>query len=83
MVRQTYHVLKFDRRLQILSGYAFCPLGQSDCLSLKPSIDLKVIEYEQELVSEVKLLLKLKGVFPSKGLIDIATVLDSCGVGVL
>jgi dsDNA-specific endonuclease/ATPase MutS2 len=64
MVKQTYHVLEFDRLLQILTGYTFCPLGQSDCLSPKPSTDLKVTEYEQEQVSEVKLLLKLKGFFP-------------------
>ncbi|MDB9822399.1 hypothetical protein OAC89_01720 [Deltaproteobacteria bacterium] len=55
-------------------------MGRSDCLSLKPSRDLKVIENEQKLVSEMKLLLKLKGFLPFEGLIDIGPVVEGCRV---
>jgi DNA mismatch repair protein MutS2 len=78
MIKHTYHVLEFYKLLQILSGYASCPLGQSDCLSLTPSKDRKVIENEQRLVSEMKLLLKLKGFLPLEGLIDIGPITESC-----
>jgi DNA mismatch repair protein MutS2 len=78
MIKYTYHVLEFYKLLQILSGYASCPLGQSDCLSLTPSKDLKVIENEQRLVSEMKLLLMLKGFPPLEGLIDIVPIMKSC-----
>ena len=71
MIKHTYHVLEFNRLLHILSGYASCPLGRSDCLSRKPSRDLTEIDNEHRLVSEMKLLLKLKGFIPFEGLIDI------------
>jgi len=77
MIKHTYHVLEFYKLLQILSGYASCPLGQSDCLSLTPSKDLKVIENEQRLVSEMKLLLNLKVFLPLEGLIDIGPITES------
>ena len=79
MIKHTYHVLEFHKLLHILSGYASCPLGRSDCLSLKPLSDLKVIDNEQRLVSEMKLLLKLKGFFSFEGLIDIGALLKKCG----
>ncbi|MFC1866635.1 endonuclease MutS2 [Thermodesulfobacteriota bacterium] len=78
MIKYTYHVLEFHKLLHILSGYASCPLGQSDCLSLEPSKDLKIIDNEQILVSEMKLLLKLKGFFPFEGLIDVGSYIKSC-----
>ena len=78
MIRHTYHVLEFYKLLKILSGYASCPLGRSDCLSLSPSKDLQVIENEQRLVSEMKLLLTLKGFLPLEGLIDIVPIMKSC-----
>ena len=78
MIKYTYHVLEFNKLLQFLSGYASCPLGQSDCLSLTPSKDIKFIENEQKLVSEIKLLLKLKVFSPLEGLIDIVPITESC-----
>jgi DNA mismatch repair protein MutS2 len=78
MIKHTYHVLEFYKLLQILSGYASCPLGRSDCLSLLPSKDLQIIENEQRLVSEMRLLLKLNGFLPLEGLVDIAPILNSC-----
>lgn len=78
MIKYTYHVLEFHKLLHILSGYASCTLGQSDCLSLEPSKDLKIIDNEQILVSEMKLLLKLKGFFPFEGLIDVGSYIKSC-----
>ena len=72
MIKHTYHVLEFYKLLQILSGYASCQIGRKDCLSLKPSKDPKVIDIEQRLVSETKLLLKVNGFSPFNGLIDIS-----------
>ncbi len=77
MIEYTYRVLEFYRLLNILSGYASCPLGKSDCLSLKPSDDLERIDNEQRLVSEMKLLLHVKGFFPLEGLADIRSVLQN------
>lgn len=73
MIKHTYHVLEFYKLLQILSGYASCPLGRKDCLSLEPSCDPNVIDREQRLVSEIKLLLKVKGFSPLNGLMDISS----------
>ncbi|UCB47962.1 MAG: Smr/MutS family protein [Deltaproteobacteria bacterium] len=78
MIEHTYRVLEFNRLLNILSGYAACPLGKSDCLSLEPSDDLELIDNEHRLVSEMKLLLQLKGFFPLEGLTDIGPVLRNC-----
>ena len=78
MIEHTYHVLEFHKLLYILSGYASCPLGQSNCLSLKPLKDLKDIDNEQRLVSEMKLLFQLKGFFSFQGLIDISPILKNC-----
>jgi DNA mismatch repair protein MutS2 len=78
MIEHTYRVLEYNRLLNILSGYAACPLGKSDCLSLEPSDDLELIDNEHRLVSEMKLLLQLKGFFPFEGLTDIRPVLKNC-----
>ena len=78
MIEHTYRVLEFYKLLNILSDYATCPLGKSDCLSLEPSDDLELIDNEHKLVSEMKLLLQLKGVFPLEGLTDIGSVLKNC-----
>jgi DNA mismatch repair protein MutS2 len=75
MIEHTYRVLEFYKLLDILSDYASCPLGKSDCLSLEPSDDLERIENEHSLVSEMKLLLQLKGFFPLEGLTDTGSVL--------
>lgn len=80
MVDQTYHVLEFDKLLHILSGYASSPLGQTDCLSLKPATDQNTIDHEQRMVSEMKLLLGMKGFFAFEGLGDIQPVLKRCRV---
>lgn len=72
MIKHTYHVLEFYKLLQILSGYASCPLGRKDCLSLKPSCDPNVIDIEQKLVSETKLLLKVRAFSPLNGLKEIS-----------
>ncbi len=78
MIEHTYRVLEFYKLLNILSDYATCPLGKSDCLSLEPSDDLELIDNEHKLVSEMKLLLQLKGFFPLEGLTDIGSVLRNC-----
>jgi len=78
MIKHTYHVLEFHKLLHILSGYAACALGRAYCLSLKLSSDLKIIDNEQRLVSEMKLLLNVKGFFPFEGLIDVGHILKEC-----
>ena len=61
MIEHTYRVLEYRRLLDILSCYASCVLGRSNCLSIKPSNDPGIIDNELRLVSEMRLLLKVKG----------------------
>jgi DNA mismatch repair protein MutS2 len=79
MIEHTYQVLGFYRLLDILSQYASCPVGQSDCLSLKPSNDVKLIGNELNLVAEMRLLLKVKGFLSFSGLTDISPLLRKSG----
>jgi DNA mismatch repair protein MutS2 len=80
MIQHTFRVLEFHTLLNILSNYASSPLGKSHCLSLEPSGDVSHIENEQKLVSEMRLLLQVKG-FPSfEGLTDIGHHLRTCQV---
>jgi len=75
MIDYTYQVLGYNRLLEILAGYAASPLGQSNCHSLRPSNELEFIDSELRLVSEMRLLLKVKGFVSLSDLIDIAPIL--------
>jgi DNA mismatch repair protein MutS2 len=77
MIEHTHHVLEFNRLLNILSGYASGPLGQSNCLSLKPADGLEFIDNEQQLVSEMKLLLNTEGFLSFEGLIDVDPIVKA------
>lgn len=79
MIKHTYRVLGYYRLLDILCSYASCPMGQSDCLSLRPSNDLTLIEIELRLVSELRLLLKTEGFVSFSDLSDILPVLRKSG----
>ncbi len=61
MIEHTYRVLEYHRLLDILSRYAACVLGRSNCLSTKPTNAPTRIDNELRLVSEMRLLLKVKG----------------------
>ena len=63
MIEHTYRVLEYNRLLDIVSRYASCVLGREDCLSIRPSNDPGIIDSELRLVSEMRLLLKVKGFF--------------------
>ncbi len=78
MIEHTYQVLGYYRLLDFLSSYADCSLGQSDCLSLKPSNDINFIDNELRLVSEMRLVLKVKGFVSLSDLSDISPVLKRC-----
>jgi len=80
MIEHTFRVLEYYRLLDILSHYASCQVGQSDCLSLRPSDDLKLIDNELRLVSEMRLLLKVKGFLSFSGLTDILPLLKKSSV---
>ncbi len=75
MIEHTYQVLEYRRLLDILSQYASCALGESDCLSLEPSNDLEFIDNELRLVSEMGLLLKVEGFAHFSDLVDILPLL--------
>jgi DNA mismatch repair protein MutS2 len=79
-MQHTFRVLEFHTLLNILSNYASSPLGHSNCLSLEPSCDVGHIENEQKLVSEMKLLLQLKGFHSFEELTDIGHHLRTCQV---
>jgi DNA mismatch repair protein MutS2 len=71
MIEHTYQVLGYYRLLEIMSRYASCPLGRSECLSLTPSNDIKKITHELSLVSETRLLLKIRGFLTFADLTDL------------
>ena len=79
MIDHTYQVLEYYRLLDILSRYASCSLGKSESLSLKPSNDYKFVDNELRLVSEMRLLHKVKGFFSLSDVIDIMPMLRSSG----
>ena len=79
MIEYTYQVLEYHRLLDTLSHYASCPLGQSNCLSLRPSNDAKYIDNELRLVSELRLLLKVKGFVSFSEVTDISEILKKSG----
>ncbi len=76
MIDRTYRVLGYDSLLEVLARYASSPLGRADCQSLKPSSDITFIDYEFRLVSEMRLLLKVKGFISFSDLIDISPFLE-------
>jgi len=76
MIEHTFQVLGYFRLLDILSHYSACPLGQSDCLSLKPSNDPKQIDNELRLVSEMRLLMKTEGFVSLSDVTDVAPMLS-------
>ena len=61
MTEHTYQVLGYYQLLDILSHYAACPLGRSDCLSLKPSNDPSRIDNQLQLIAEMGLCFKIDG----------------------
>jgi len=75
MIEHTYRVLEYNRLLDIVSRYASCVLGREDCLSIRPSNDPGIIDSELRLVSEMRLLLKVKGFFFFSELEEITSVL--------
>jgi len=75
MIEHTYRVLEYNRLLDILACYASCAVGRSDCLSIKPSSDPIIVDSELRLVSEMRLLLKVKGFFFFSELEEITLVL--------
>ena len=75
MIEHTYQVLGYYRLLEILSRYASCPLGRSECLSFTPSNDIKKITHELSLVSETRLLLKTRGFLTFADLTDLMPLL--------
>ncbi len=79
MTENTYQVLEYYRLLDIVSGHASCPLGQSDCLSLRPSTDVSFIQNELKLISELRLLLKVRGLVTFPGLRDISAIVEKSG----
>jgi DNA mismatch repair protein MutS2 len=79
MIEHTHQVLEYHRLLNILSHYASCPLGQSNCLSLRPSNDVKYIDNELGLVSELRVLLKVKGFVSFSEVTDISAILNKSG----
>jgi DNA mismatch repair protein MutS2 len=79
MIEHTYRVLGYNRLLDILSHYAACPLGQSDCLSLKPLNDPEQIDNELRVVSEMRLLLKTQGFVTLSDVTDVVPMVRKSG----
>ena len=80
MIDHTYEVLEFYRLLSILSRNSACPLGRSDCLSRRPTSDPTTIHNELKLVSEMRLLLKVKGFVSLGDADDVSSLLRQARV---
>jgi DNA mismatch repair protein MutS2 len=80
MVEYTYQVLGYYQLLGVLSNYASCRLGESDCLSLRPSSDVKHVDAELRLVSEMRLLLKVRGFTSFSGINPATAVLEKTNI---
>ena len=79
MIEHTYQVLGFYKLLEILSHYAACPLGESDCLTIKPLNNPEQIENELRLVSEMRLLLKTQGFVSLSDVTDMNPMVEKAG----
>ena len=80
MIEYSLRVLEYYRLIEILSEYAASPLGRFHCLSLRPFKELDAIHAEQELTSEMKELLLVKGFVPLSGLSDLRPALAKAGI---
>jgi DNA mismatch repair protein MutS2 len=64
-------VLEFESLRDLLSGYAFSPLGQGLIARLGPSTDGEWIENQQQLTSEIREFRRVGGRFEFSGLLDV------------
>ncbi|MBZ5566695.1 MAG: Smr/MutS family protein [Acidobacteriia bacterium] len=69
-------VLEFDSLRQMLSGYAWSPLGKSRIERLQPTADRTWIERQQQLTAEVRRFLRCGGHFDFSGLTDPAALVE-------
>ena len=76
----TFRVLEYYSLLEHLSRYASSPLGRDKCLSLRPLINKVDIEKEHKLVSEMRLLQQVKGVFSFNGVVPIDSFIARSGI---
>ncbi len=75
MINNSYRVLGYYKLLDILSTYAACPLGQSDCLSLNPLTDPEQIDNELRRVAQMRLLIKTQGFVSMQDVTDVVMLL--------
>jgi DNA mismatch repair protein MutS2 len=64
-------VLEFESLRDLLSGYAFSPLGRGLIARLGPSTDGEWIENQQQLTSEIREFRRVGGRFEFSGLLDV------------
>jgi DNA mismatch repair protein MutS2 len=64
-------VLEFESLRDLLSGYAFSPLGRGLIARLGPSTDSEWIENQQQLTSEIREFRRVGGRFEFSGLLDV------------
>ncbi len=69
-------VLEFGSLLDLLSGYASSPLGQSLIVRLAPSTDPEWIENQQQLISEIREFRRVGGRFDFSGLLDVTKLIE-------
>ncbi len=73
-------VLEFDSLRQMLSGYAWSPLGKGRVERLQPAADRAWIERQQQLTAEVRRFLRSGGHFDFSGLTDPAALVDKARI---
>ena len=76
MQNSSARVLEFDPLRELLRGYAVSDLGRARVAALQPSVDLKWIQKQQLLTSEIREFRRVGGRFEFAGLLDVSRLLD-------
>lgn len=81
MNNRIFHVLEYNKIIDLLSGQAASSLGKEKAVSLKPSTDLDEVKKWQEETDEAANIVRLKGNVPLGGIFDIKPSIKRTTIG--
>jgi len=76
MLHTSSRVLEFEALRDVLQGYASSPLGHNRIAELRPSLDRRWIETQQQLTSEIREYRRVGGRFEFSGLPEVDKLLE-------
>jgi len=76
MIHTSARLLEFDSLRDLLRGYGVSDLGRDRVQTLAPSTELRWIQSQQQLTSEVREFRRAGGSFNFSGLIDVSKILE-------